>query len=384
MRGPQWICDILGHSEKLGGFAVKRIAVLTLNPPDSAGGVERVTYYLKSVVEDEDTEVEVLHRGLLPSQEVPAVYRRLGLAEVYLTYRISRLFLQRCQKKGDYDLVISNQIAGWPIRDRKAINIFHGTLARYSEILKDTQSHWDFLQTRYIRSQFERLSGDRKTVVAVSNQVAREVKEAYRLQAREVIYNGVDTDHFRRSESSNLKDKLGIDEDTFLGLFTGRHEYAKGFDVLLQISKGLPDDVVLATVGNGYEKYRSERIRYMGPKTYEELPDAYSGADFFIFPSRYEGCPLAPLEAMACGLPVVMSNISIGKEVLKKHEILGGFVIDTFNPSDYIERIVELTSSPLTLSRARGESRRLACDSFSLQKFGERYRTLISSLIDGE
>jgi glycosyltransferase involved in cell wall biosynthesis len=48
----------------------------------------------------------------------------------------------------------------------------------------------------------------------------------------------------------------------------------------------------------------------------EELPALYSGADLFIFPSLYEGFGFPPLEAMACGCPVISSNTSSMPEVL--------------------------------------------------------------------
>ncbi len=340
-----------------------------------------MVYYLKKAIENESTHVDIYHKGLLPTQQVPAVYNRMGLSEVYLAYKISRLLRQKCQETQNYDLVISNQITGWPIRGGKAINIYHGTIARYSEALRNNLPFGYFLQARYIRSQFEKLSGSGKTVVAVTNQVAKELKEAYHLSAEEVIYNGIDTDHFRRLTSSNIKTELGLDEDTFLGLFVGRHEYAKGIDILEQVSRKLPDDVAIATVGNGYANNRFGKIIPIGPKSFDELPYIYSGADFFVFPSRYEACPLAPLEAMACELPVIMSNINIGEEILTRYEVLRDFIVNSFNPDDYLKKILELKSSESTQKEAKKASRKLVCKSFSLSTFGQKYRELVSSLI---
>ena len=49
--------------------------------------------------------------------------------------------------------------------------------------------------------------------------------------------------------------------------------------------------------------------------SYEDLRYLYTGANFFVFPSLYEGFGLPPLEAMACGCPVVVSNIPPLREI---------------------------------------------------------------------
>jgi alpha-1,3-rhamnosyl/mannosyltransferase len=56
-------------------------------------------------------------------------------------------------------------------------------------------------------------------------------------------------------------------------------------------------------------------IRFLGPVPEEDLPALYAGAALFVFPSLYEGFGLPALEAMACGVPVVCSNISSLLEV---------------------------------------------------------------------
>ncbi len=60
----------------------------------------------------------------------------------------------------------------------------------------------------------------------------------------------------------------------------------------------------------------SNRIQWLGPVPQADLPALYSGATLFIFPSLYEGFGLPVLEAMACGTPVVCSNISSLPEVI--------------------------------------------------------------------
>jgi glycosyltransferase involved in cell wall biosynthesis len=58
------------------------------------------------------------------------------------------------------------------------------------------------------------------------------------------------------------------------------------------------------------------RVLFLDYVLTEELPCLYAGADVFVFPSLYEGFGLPPLEAMACGTPVIVSNVSSLPEVV--------------------------------------------------------------------
>ncbi len=94
------------------------------------------------------------------------------------------------------------------------------------------------------------------------------------------------------------------------------------------------------------EKYLSldktirDKIRFLGYLPQEEMPFLYSGADVFAFPSLWEGFGLPPLEAMACGVPVVTSNISSLPEVVGDAALL-------VDPNSY-EQIAEAIYKVLT------------------------------------
>ena len=71
-----------------------------------------------------------------------------------------------------------------------------------------------------------------------------------------------------------------------------------------------------------------------------ELPLVYNAADLFVFPSFYEGFGLPPLEAMACGVPVITSNVASLREIFSGAAVL----IDPGNTqelADAMARIVE-------------------------------------------
>ena len=80
------------------------------------------------------------------------------------------------------------------------------------------------------------------------------------------------------------------------------------------------------------------RVHFTGYVPDDRLPDLYSGATAFIYPSLYEGFGIPPLEAMACGVPVITSNTTSLPEVTGGAAIL----IDPAKPREMADAILEL------------------------------------------
>lgn len=111
-------------------------------------------------------------------------------------------------------------------------------------------------------------------------------------------------------------------------LYIGTLEPRKGLDILvsafLQLASNLSHDLVIVgkkgwftdpIFGQVRDLELESRIHFTGYVADEDLPGLYATASVFAFPSRYEGFGLPPLEAMACGTPVVCSNTSSLPEV---------------------------------------------------------------------
>lgn len=139
-----------------------------------------------------------------------------------------------------------------------------------------------------------------------------------------VIYHGVDHEMFRVYEETPLDFAL---PERFL-LFVGSIEPRKNLLLLLQayssLKKDFKEDFPLVLIGfKGWEnkevmeliEKESSHIRYLGYLSDRELAFVYNRATIFVFPSLYEGFGLPPLEAMACGTPVIVSNTSSMPEV---------------------------------------------------------------------
>lgn len=107
-------------------------------------------------------------------------------------------------------------------------------------------------------------------------------------------------------------------------LYVGLIEPRKNLPMLLRSYKSIllrgetPPLVIAGRFGWGYEQVISlvgklgleENIRFIGHVPHRDLPMVYNLAGFFVYPSTYEGFGLPPLEAMACGTPVISTAIS--------------------------------------------------------------------------
>ena len=119
-------------------------------------------------------------------------------------------------------------------------------------------------------------------------------------------------------------------------IYAGKLSHAKGLLPLLQafeeINKDTPVKLSLAGTGTGSEaedimsRAESLGVKLLGPLTQHKLSDAFRASDLFILPSYYEGLPLVLLEAMACGLPAVATDIKGLKEYIGEELAGSGFV----------------------------------------------------------
>ena len=149
-----------------------------------------------------------------------------------------------------------------------------------------------------------------------------------------LIYNGVDVSRFRiiPGKREEMRRKLGIPQDAIVVLTVRRLVYKNGVDTLLDcadiVVKKNPK-IVFVAIGKGpdMEKVRqrieqlgiASNFRLTGFVSDADLPAYYNMADVFVLPSKSgEGLPLVAMEAMACGLPVVATDVGGIKEILPK------------------------------------------------------------------
>jgi glycosyltransferase involved in cell wall biosynthesis len=194
-----------------------------------------------------------------------------------------------------------------------------------------------------------------------------------------VLHNGVDLVKFRplAGKREEMRRKLGIFQNSIVALTVRRLVYKNGVDTLIEsagiVVKRNPK-IVFLVVGKGPDQNSVQtRIRQLGMENNfrltgfvkdGDLPFYYNAADFFVLPSKSgEGLPLVALEAMACGLPVIATNVGGIREILRGDY---GKLVPPNQPEVLADAILEFSS--VDLSSRRLELRAVVEERFSWDK----------------
>ncbi len=195
----------------------------------------------------------------------------------------------------------------------------------------DAYDRFTVAQTRWV---LPRMLRHARTVVAVSQNTRADALDTFGLDPARVtvIGEGYDTTVFRprpQAESREVAQRLGLPPRYLM--YAGTFSKHKNLGVVLEAMAALPPefcDLGLVLVGRrdagAFAEFESQaralglwsRVHLPGYVSRDDLARLMSGAEAFVYPSRYEGFGLAPLEAMACGARVVASDVASLPEVV--------------------------------------------------------------------
>jgi D-inositol-3-phosphate glycosyltransferase len=274
-----------------------------------------------------------------------------------------------------YDLIHSHYwmsgIAALDLREMWGVPIIHmfHTLGLMKNRVAQTP---DEMEGEY------RIEGERRVIAEADRIVAATPAELAQLewlyQANEskltVIPPGVDLCHFYPIAPDEAKDYIGVPVEDRLLLFVGRIEPLKGLDVLieaighycqnrsdgrLRISVAIiggepeasPEEMTaemsrLQLLRNRYDI--EDVVTFLGKRDQDTLPYYYSAAEAVVMPSHYESFGMVALEAMACGTPVVASQVG-GLAFLVQDEVTG-FTVPAGDPQALCSRLSTLIENP--------------------------------------
>ncbi|MDX9715216.1 MAG: glycosyltransferase family 4 protein [Dissulfurispiraceae bacterium] len=170
--------------------------------------------------------------------------------------------------------------------------------------------------------QFRKVAGRR--FLAVSQHVMKDVINHYPLNETDfdIAYPGVDLDKFSpvsEYDKISARKRFGLKEDDLVVCFVGTEFERKGLGTLIKamgLLKGSPLRLLVAGGGNSKSFLNmalclgiKDKVHFAGMVS--DVKSIYEASDLYVLPTLSDPCPMAPLEAMACGLPVVVSNAQI-------------------------------------------------------------------------
>ncbi|WP_418040784.1 glycosyltransferase family 4 protein [Paenibacillus xylanilyticus] len=305
------------------------------------------------------------------------VFPSLKLPQL-LRYQIfafeSAAHIRKLRKEKRVDLVMVNGFITWAKGDINAVHFVHSTWIKspvHSFRVHRSLKRWYFgmytLINAYLERHAFRTSGK---IIAVSEKVKKElVKLGIHQDKVQVINNGVDVREFYPSEPAN-KTKMDLGSSQIVGLFAGDiGNPRKNLDTVLKSMVSVPQlSLVVAgsTQGSIYPQMAKDleiedRVHFLGYR--KDMGHIMRNVDLFIFPSRYEACSLVVLEALASGIPVVITEESGVTEIIEgaNGNVPPGVVLDDPNDITKLTNVLnDLIQDPSHLAEMGRSSRKVA------------------------
>ena len=209
------------------------------------------------------------------------------------------------------------------------------------------------------------------------------------------IFNPIDVDIWRPLDRAEARAALDIPADARVVVWHGRVMFSrKGLDILLDawdlVCRERPEiDLRLMLIGTGYDasllRRRIDTMRPRGLLWVErflsdrtEIRRYLSAADIFAFPSRDEGFPVAPIEAMSSGLAVVAARAPGVADIFEDGEASGGVLVPVDDVKTFGHELGRVVDDRMWCQELGRRARRRAEACFSLDAIGPRLAELLT------
>lgn len=202
-------------------------------------------------------------------------------------------------------------------------------------------------------------------MIAVCNRGREQlIQNGWSGERIQVVFNGVDLSAWA-GEGSTLREELDIPADRFVMLCASRFAHDKGHAYLIRSLKRLtelsdkPFTMVLAGDGELLEETRAlareleltdEQVKFIGFR--KDIKNLYKGSDLYVNPSQHEALSFLIIEAMAAGLPAVITDMGGNSDILQGPD-QGGLLVTYDDPGSMAQAMKRMLEDPVFLAACK-------------------------------
>lgn len=252
--------------------------------------------------------------------------------------------------------------------------------------------HLIYDEKRSLLRRMNRLfSKGTNAIICVSEAVKNSLlKEGISEKKLVTVLNGVDTDYFKPVKNSTIRKELEIEKDDILLTTVSRFQKIKGHDFLINVLNELKKNYNIKfkslLVGDGEEMNKIKRkvkdldltdnVIFSGYR--EDIPNILTESDVYILPSENEAISFSIMEALACEVPVVATEVGGVPEVINKGKC--GVMAHYGDEKRFAKAVFDLYNNKQDYEEMKKNSRILIEENFSLNKMINGTYNLYKSL----
>jgi glycosyltransferase involved in cell wall biosynthesis len=220
--------------------------------------------------------------------------------------------------------------------------------------------------------------------------VTRSSKTSLKRIKTDVIHNGIDFARFEREKSNSLRQQFGWGQDDIIVGSLGNIRPAKGYDVLLRAAASMAQSCnrshfVVAGQGKSNTLYKEllamreemglqGRVEFLG---FVEDPAGFlSNLDIYLLPSISEGFSISTIQAMAAGVPVMVTRSGGPEEIVTHQE--NGWIVDKNNPAAIVDGLEFLIANSTICAGLATKAKDKVVNEFSMDAMLEKYEDIYS------
>lgn len=296
------------------------------------GGIER---YVRILAEKLSQQHEIHIFTTSPGENKNIIFHKISIPKGPFFYQLHRFSYKVVEeiKKFNFDIV-HNQGADCLFQDVITAHSCHRAWVEYAkkfsffEFLKKNLNPLHRVVLRNEKYNFTK--GNYKKIIAISENVKQELVHYYQIPSEDikVIFPGVDINEFNPQNRilwrKEIRNKYSLSEDEYIILFVANEFRRKGLAVLLKaLSKIKNPKVKLMVIGGGNKFFYTVLIKKLNIKnrvmfiSQTHFINRYYGCgDILVLPTKYEPTGFVVMEAMASGIPVIVSKVAGTSELL--------------------------------------------------------------------